>query len=200
MVGWLAGWLVGWLAGWLAGWVIEWLDGWVVEWLSGWVVEWSSGWVVERLSGREFEWLSRVEWLSDWLGDWLINWLGEWLGDWLGNWLGNKLSDKLSDWLIDCYLLIVIYWLIDLWLIDYLFRNNTSGEEITGKSWYYGAISRGECDILMSERGQDGDFIVRDSESTVSWQDMHLLQYADNVLIWFLFDLPWTENFRMRYP
>ncbi|XP_023333728.1 cytoplasmic protein NCK2-like [Eurytemora carolleeae] len=44
--------------------------------------------------------------------------------------------------------------------------NNTSGEEITGKSWYYGAISRGECDILMSERGQDGDFIVRDSEST----------------------------------
>ena len=41
-------------------------------------------------------------------------------------------------------------------------------EEIAGKSWYYGAISRGECDVLMSERGQDGDFLVRDSESTVS--------------------------------
>ena len=42
------------------------------------------------------------------------------------------------------------------------------GEDIAGKSWYYGAISRGECDTLMSERGQDGDFLVRDSESTVS--------------------------------
>jgi len=55
-------------------------------------------------------------------------------------------------------------------------QNNTNGsatngsssvnEEIAGKSWYYGAISRGECDVLMSERGQDGDFLVRDSEST----------------------------------
>jgi len=47
-------------------------------------------------------------------------------------------------------------------------NNGSAGgsEEISGKSWYYGAISRGECDVLMSERGQDGDFLVRDSEST----------------------------------
>ena len=48
------------------------------------------------------------------------------------------------------------------------FRSSSVNEEIAGKSWYYGAISRGECDVLMSERGQDGDFLVRDSESTVS--------------------------------
>ena len=41
-------------------------------------------------------------------------------------------------------------------------------EEIAGKSWYYGQISRGDCDTLMAERGQDGDFLVRDSESNVS--------------------------------
>lgn len=45
--------------------------------------------------------------------------------------------------------------------------SSITNEEIAGKSWYYGAISRGECDVIMSERGQDGDFLVRDSESTV---------------------------------
>ena len=42
-----------------------------------------------------------------------------------------------------------------------------SNEEVRGKSWYYGPITRGDCDILMAERGQDGDFLVRDSESNV---------------------------------
>jgi hypothetical protein len=42
-----------------------------------------------------------------------------------------------------------------------------SNEEVVGKSWYFGAISRGECDQLMSERGQDGDYLIRDSESTI---------------------------------
>ena len=43
-----------------------------------------------------------------------------------------------------------------------------SNEEVRGKPWYYGPISRGDCDNLMAERGQDGDFLVRDSESNVS--------------------------------
>ena len=43
-----------------------------------------------------------------------------------------------------------------------------SNEEIRSKPWYYGPISRGDCDNLMAERGQDGDFLVRDSESNVS--------------------------------
>jgi len=48
--------------------------------------------------------------------------------------------------------------------------NNGNGvggnDEVTGKSWYYGPISRQECDVIMAEKGQDGDFLVRDSEST----------------------------------
>ena len=48
-------------------------------------------------------------------------------------------------------------------------RNGVGGnDEVTGKSWYYGPISRQECDVIMAEKGQDGDFLVRDSESTVS--------------------------------
>jgi hypothetical protein len=53
-------------------------------------------------------------------------------------------------------------------VIGGFFRNQPVGEEIAGKSWYYGQISRGDCDTLMAERGQDGDFLVRDSESNVS--------------------------------
>jgi len=44
--------------------------------------------------------------------------------------------------------------------------NSAPSEEIKGKSWYYGPISRGECDAIMEQKGQDGDFLVRDSEST----------------------------------
>ncbi len=51
------------------------------------------------------------------------------------------------------------------------------GEEIAGKSWYYGQISRGDCDTLMAERGQDGDFLVRDSESNVSFRGNILTFY-----------------------
>jgi len=49
-------------------------------------------------------------------------------------------------------------------------KNGTNGfssgnENITGKPWYFGLISRGDCDTIMAEKGQDGDFLVRDSES-----------------------------------
>ena len=52
-----------------------------------------------------------------------------------------------------------------------------SNEEVRGKPWYYGPISRGDCDNLMAERGQDGDFLVRDSESNVSITSKILLGY-----------------------
>ena len=45
---------------------------------------------------------------------------------------------------------------------------SSSNEEVRGKSWYFGPITRQECDVLMAEKGQDGDFLVRDSESNVS--------------------------------
>ena len=71
---------------------------------------------------------------------------------------------------------VVINWLEALLLTFSNIRNiNTSGsvnEEVRGKPWYFGQISRSECDILMAEKGQDGDFLVRDSESTVSSFDL----------------------------
>ena len=45
---------------------------------------------------------------------------------------------------------------------------SSGSEEVRGKSWYFGPITRQECDVLMAEKGQDGDFLVRDSESNVS--------------------------------
>ena len=41
-------------------------------------------------------------------------------------------------------------------------------EELRTKQWYYGAVSRAECDNIFVERGVDGDFLIRDSETNVS--------------------------------
>jgi len=38
---------------------------------------------------------------------------------------------------------------------------------LKGKPWYYGTISRIQCDTLLNNNGQDGDFLVRDSETNV---------------------------------
>ncbi|XP_057375287.1 cytoplasmic protein NCK2-like [Daphnia carinata] len=35
------------------------------------------------------------------------------------------------------------------------------------KHWFYGAITRSECDNLLNQYGQDGDFLVRSSETNV---------------------------------
>lgn len=35
------------------------------------------------------------------------------------------------------------------------------------KPWFYGAITRADCDNLLNQFGQDGDFLVRSSESNV---------------------------------
>ena len=35
------------------------------------------------------------------------------------------------------------------------------------KVWFYGAITRAECDNLLNQYGQDGDFLVRASETNV---------------------------------
>ncbi|XP_050528711.1 cytoplasmic protein NCK1-like [Daktulosphaira vitifoliae] len=36
---------------------------------------------------------------------------------------------------------------------------------LVGKPWYYGAITRSQCDTILNNGGQDGDFLVRDSET-----------------------------------
>ena len=49
--------------------------------------------------------------------------------------------------------------------------NNQSQPErphLTGKSWYYGAITRSQCDTVLNSHGHDGDYLIRDSETNVS--------------------------------
>lgn len=46
--------------------------------------------------------------------------------------------------------------------------HNINLEDIKGQPWYFGTISRAECDVLLSEKGMDGDFMIRESETNVS--------------------------------
>lgn len=56
-------------------------------------------------------------------------------------------------------------------------RQDSSGSSIgrsldrphlVGKAWYYGTITRAQCDNLLNQHGHDGDFLIRDSETNVS--------------------------------
>lgn len=44
---------------------------------------------------------------------------------------------------------------------------DTSYPHLKEKGWFYGAITRAECDNLLNQYGQDGDFLVRSSETNV---------------------------------
>ncbi len=41
--------------------------------------------------------------------------------------------------------------------------------KFAGKDWYYGNVSRHQAECALNERGVEGDFLIRDSESSVSW-------------------------------
>ena len=43
-----------------------------------------------------------------------------------------------------------------------------TGMPLAAKEWYYGPISRSQCDTLLNSRGHDGDYLIRDSETNVS--------------------------------
>ncbi|XP_044726937.1 cytoplasmic protein NCK1 isoform X2 [Chrysoperla carnea] len=51
-------------------------------------------------------------------------------------------------------------------------NQNTNGASIDrphliGKPWYYGHITRNQCDNMLNQHGHDGDFLVRDSETNM---------------------------------
>lgn len=50
-----------------------------------------------------------------------------------------------------------------------LFSQNfaSNNNSVNGQIWYYGSISRGDCDKLLNDFGEDGDFLIRDSETNV---------------------------------
>uniref|UniRef100_UPI00358FBC2B cytoplasmic protein NCK2-like n=1 Tax=Myxine glutinosa TaxID=7769 RepID=UPI00358FBC2B len=41
-----------------------------------------------------------------------------------------------------------------------------SSGKFAGQPWYYGAVTRQQAEAVLNERGSDGDFLVRDSESS----------------------------------
>ena len=47
-------------------------------------------------------------------------------------------------------------------------NHEAMNEDIKGQPWYFGTISRAECDVILSEKGIDGDFVIRESETNVS--------------------------------
>lgn len=49
-------------------------------------------------------------------------------------------------------------------------HNNINTEDIKGQIWYFGTISRNDCDVLLSEKGMDGDYMIRESETNVRYQ------------------------------
>lgn len=40
-------------------------------------------------------------------------------------------------------------------------------EAIKQQPWYFGHITRADCDNILTDKGQDGDFMVRESETNV---------------------------------
>lgn len=40
--------------------------------------------------------------------------------------------------------------------------------KFAGRDWYYGNITRHKAECILNERGEEGDFLIRDSESSVS--------------------------------
>ncbi|KAK2719266.1 hypothetical protein QYM36_004923 [Artemia franciscana] len=55
--------------------------------------------------------------------------------------------------------------------MDCLALNNSkfsSHPQLADKEWFFGAISRNECEQLLNDFGADGDFLVRVSETNVS--------------------------------
>ncbi|XP_051779004.1 cytoplasmic protein NCK1 isoform X2 [Erpetoichthys calabaricus] len=47
---------------------------------------------------------------------------------------------------------------------DYI-RPATSGK-FAGRQWYYGKVTRHQAEVALNERGDEGDFLIRDSESS----------------------------------
>lgn len=64
-------------------------------------------------------------------------------------------------------------------------------ESIKKQSWYFGCISRTQCDTILNEFADDGDFLIRDSETNVSCElcQRICLQRFVSATGWWLFCL-----------
>lgn len=44
---------------------------------------------------------------------------------------------------------------------------HVTSDDVKAQPWYYGHISRSDCDQILTEKGQDGDYMIRESETNV---------------------------------
>lgn len=65
---------------------------------------------------------------------------------------------------------------------------STDRPHLLGKLWYYGSITRSQCDALLNQHGHDGDFLIRDSETNVSVQCLISVAFRKNIISFF-FDI-----------
>ena len=56
--------------------------------------------------------------------------------------------------------------------------------DIPERVWYFGNISRGQCDQMLNEFAEDGDFVIRDSETNVSDFSCNLITVLIPLFIW----------------
>ncbi|KAG9343524.1 hypothetical protein JZ751_013690 [Albula glossodonta] len=49
---------------------------------------------------------------------------------------------------------------------DYIEPSGTG--RFAGRQWYYGKVTRHQAEVALNHRGEEGDFLIRDSESSVS--------------------------------
>ncbi|KAI4894506.1 hypothetical protein NFI96_020675 [Prochilodus magdalenae] len=52
--------------------------------------------------------------------------------------------------------------------------------KFAGKEWYYGSVTRHQAECVLNERGVEGDFLIRDSESSPSDFSVSLKAVAKN--------------------
>lgn len=48
------------------------------------------------------------------------------------------------------------------------FMGPSASGRFAGREWYYGSVTRHQAECALNERGVEGDFLVRDSESSPS--------------------------------
>lgn len=70
-------------------------------------------------------------------------------------------------------------------------NNQMERPNLAGKSWYYGAITRNQCDTVLNSHGHDGDYLIRDSETNVSFP-YRFISFHAGVHIRYVFVFRWA--------
>ncbi|XP_061093200.1 cytoplasmic protein NCK1 isoform X1 [Conger conger] len=61
---------------------------------------------------------------------------------------------------------------------DYIEPSGTG--RFAGRLWYYGKVTRHQAEVALNQRGEDGDFLIRDSESSPNDFSISLKAHSKN--------------------